>query len=298
MRRWTVGITVTFILSAFGCAMHSSPPTTKWALAIHGGAGVIQRQAMSREREAEYRAALAAALNAGAKVLSSGDSALDAVETVIRLMEDDPLFNAGRGAVFTAEGRNELDASIMDGATLSAGAVAGVTRVRHPITVARAVMRNSSHVMLSGEGADEFARQHGLELVDPAYFFTERRWQELVTTLKEHGDPIPRRPEGAPKLQGSILTEPFESILGTVGAVASDSRGNLAAGTSTGGMTGKRWGRIGDSPIIGAGTYASNESCAVSGTGAGEFFIRLTIAREVCALVHTETKAFSGRQTK
>jgi beta-aspartyl-peptidase (threonine type) len=241
---------------------------------------------MTREREAEYRAALSAAQETGARVLRGNGSALDAVESVIQLMEDDPLFNAGRGAVFTAAGRNELDASIMDGATLNAGAVTGITRARHPITVARAVMQQSPHVMLAGEGADAFAEQQRLEMVDPSFFFTERRWQELERTLKERGDPMPARPAGIPKPQSAIAPEPpDEHEFGTVGVVALDSRGNLAAGTSTGGTTGKRWGRVGDSPIIGAGTYASNESCAVSATGTGEFFIRLTVAREICALV-------------
>jgi beta-aspartyl-peptidase (threonine type) len=241
---------------------------------------------MPDEREAEYRAAISAALETGAKVLRSGETALDAVEATIRLMEDDPLFNAGRGAVFSAAGRNEMDASIMDGATLNAGAVASVTRVRHPITLSRRVMEKSPHVMLVGDGAESFAEQQGLELVDPSFFFTERRWQELERTLEKHGDPIPARPRGAPERQGAIANEPADQHeFGTVGVVALDLRGNIAAGTSTGGTTGKRWGRVGDSPIIGAGTYASNQSCAVSGTGVGEFFIRLTIAREICALV-------------
>jgi len=241
---------------------------------------------MTAENEAAYRAALSSALETGAKVLRSGGSALDAVESTIRLMEDDPLFNAGRGAVFTSAGRNELDASIMEGATLRAGAIAGSTRARHPISVARTVMEKSPHVMLAGEGADTFAQEQGLELVDPSFFFTERRWQELEKTLKERGEPIPQRPAGTPKPQSAISTGLLDQFeYGTVGVVALDSSGNLAAGTSTGGTTGKRWGRVGDSPIIGAGTYASNRSCAVSGTGTGEFFIRLTIAREICALV-------------
>ena len=266
--------------------MNSSTAPAKWALAIHGGAGVIERASMTAENEAAYRAALSSALETGAKVLRSGGSALDAVESTIRLMEDDPLFNAGRGAVFTSAGRNELDASIMEGATLRAGAIAGSTRARHPISVARTVMEKSPHVMLAGEGADTFAQEQGLELVDPSFFFTERRWQELEKTLKERGEPIPQRPAGTPKPQSAISTGLLDQFeYGTVGVVALDSSGNLAAGTSTGGTTGKRWGRVGDSPIIGAGTYASNRSCAVSGTGTGEFFIRLTIAREICALV-------------
>jgi beta-aspartyl-peptidase (threonine type) len=255
----------------------------------------MERTSMTRETEAAYRSALSAALEAGAMLLREGGSSLDAVEASIRLMEDDPLFNAGRGAVFSMAGRNELDASIMDGATLNAGAVASVIRVRHPITLARAVMEKSPHVMLAGDGAELFAQQQGLELVAPSFFFTERRWQELEKTLKERGEPIPARPPGAPQPQSSFVGEMLDAHqLGTVGVVALDSHGNLAAGTSTGGMTGKRWGRVGDSPIIGAGTYASNESCAVSGTGAGEFFIRLTVTREICALV--QYKGYSIQQ--
>jgi L-asparaginase / beta-aspartyl-peptidase len=284
MRAWIPG----GVLLAFmwGCALNSNTAAVNWALAIHGGAGVIERASMTRDNEAAYRAALSSALETGAKILRDGGSALDAVESTIRLMEDDPLFNAGRGAVFTAAGRNELDASIMDGSNLNAGAVAGVTRARHPITVARTVMEKSPHVLLAGEGADSFAKDQGLDLVDPSFFFTERRWQELEETLRRRGEPIPPRPAGAPKPQVAITRGPLdEHEFGTVGVVALDSHGNLAAGTSTGGTTGKRWGRVGDSPIIGAGTYASNQSCAVSGTGVGEFFIRLTVAREICALV-------------
>jgi L-asparaginase / beta-aspartyl-peptidase len=293
MRAWMPGGVL--LACIWGCAVNSSTAPVKWALAIHGGAGVIERASMTRENEAAYRAALSSALETGAKILRDGGSALDAVESTIRLMEDDPLFNAGRGAVFTAAGRNELDASIMDGANLSAGAVAGVTRARHPITVARTVMEKSPHVMLAGEGADSFAKDQGLELVDPSFFFTERRWQELEETLRKRGEPIPARPAGAPKPQAAITRGPLdEHEFGTVGMVALDSHGNLAAGTSTGGTTGKRWGRVGDSPIIGAGTYASNQSCAVSGTGVGEFFIRLTVAREVCGLV--QYKNYSVQQ--
>jgi beta-aspartyl-peptidase (threonine type) len=293
MRAWMPGGVL--LACIWGCAVNSSTAPVKWALAIHGGAGVIERASMTRENEAAYRAALSSALETGAKILRDGGSALDAVESTIRLMEDDPLFNAGRGAVFTAAGRNELDASIMDGANLSAGAVAGVSRARHPITVARTVMEKSPHVMLAGEGADSFAKDQGLELVDPSFFFTERRWQELEETLRKRGEPIPARPAGAPKPQAAIPRRLLdEHEFGTVGVVALDSHGNLAAGTSTGGITGKRWGRVGDSPIIGAGTYASNQSCAVSGTGVGEFFIRLTVAREICGLV--QYKNYSVQQ--
>ncbi|GIX17022.1 MAG: isoaspartyl peptidase/L-asparaginase [Rhodothalassiaceae bacterium] len=245
----------------------------RYAIAIHGGAGTITRQSMTAERERAYRAKLAEALEAGRNVLAAGGSALDAVEAAIVVMEDSPLFNAGKGAVFTADGRNELDASIMDGRTLNAGAVAAVTHVKNPIRLARLVMERSPHVLLAGDGAEAFAREVGAELVPATYFWTERRWQQLMRVQEEK--------KGA----GLLLDHDAEHKYGTVGAVALDKDGNLAAGTSTGGLTNKAWGRIGDSPIIGAGTYASNASCAVSGTGQGEYFIRLTIAREVCALV-------------
>ncbi|HYE50331.1 MAG TPA: isoaspartyl peptidase/L-asparaginase, partial [Azospirillaceae bacterium] len=227
------------------------------------------------------------ALEAGSTVLANGGAALDAVQAAIEVMEDDPLFNAGRGAVFTAEGRNELDAAIMDGATLKAGSVAGVTRTRNPISLARAVMDKSRHVMLTGAGADQFALANGLEQVDPAWFFTERRWMGLERELNALKLPIPTRPPNAPAAAKSISHGPLvdEHKFGTVGVVALDQKGNIAAGTSTGGTTAKRWGRVGDAPIIGAGTYADNRSCAVSATGTGEYFIRLTVARSICALV-------------
>ncbi|HZZ35797.1 MAG TPA: isoaspartyl peptidase/L-asparaginase [Caulobacteraceae bacterium] len=255
----------------------------KWAIAIHGGAGVIERGKMAPAQESAYRKAMADALEAGSAVLRTGGSALDAVETVIKRLEDDPLFNAGRGAVFTADGRNELDAAVMDGATLKAGAVAGVTRTRHPISLARAVMERSKHVMLVGAGADAFAREQGLEQVEPGFFFTERRWRELEAELRAQGLPIPPRPPGTQHAADAGVA-PDDHRFGTVGVAALDARGDVAAGTSTGGLTAKRWGRVGDSPIIGAGTYANlAEGCAVSATGTGEYFIRLTIARDVCA---------------
>jgi len=263
------------------------PAGPRWTLVVHGGAGVIERARMSPERDRAYRAAMNAALDRGSAVLARGGSSLDAIEAVIEGMEDDPLFNAGRGAVFTASGTNELDASIMDGATLKAGAVAGVTTVRYPIALARAVMDRSPHVMLIGEGAETFAATQNLERVPPAFFFTERRWQDLERVMGERGQPMPARPAGAPPAPAGprAAVEDVTHRFGTVGVVAVDTRGNVAAGTSTGGTTGKRWGRVGDAPIIGAGTYASNRSCAVSATGTGEYFIRLTVAREVCALV-------------
>jgi beta-aspartyl-peptidase (threonine type) len=267
-----------------------------WSIVVHGGAGVIARKALGPNGDAAYRASLAQAEAAGAKVLERGGTALDAVEAAINVLEDDPLFNAGRGAVFTSEGKNELDSSIMDGSNLKAGAVAGVTRTRHPISLARAVMEKSPHVMLIGAGADAFAVRMGLEQVDPSFFFTEARWQSLVKQLQKQGLPVPPRPAGAPPpparpaVPVAQIDESADShVHGTVGAVALDRAGNIAAGTSTGGLQAKMPGRVGDSPIIGAGTYASNHSCAVSATGSGEYFIRLGVAREVCNLV-----AFKG----
>ena len=221
------------------------------------------------------KAALTEALDAGYGVLESGGSALDAVTAAVVSLEDAPQFNAGKGAVFTRDGRNELDASIMDGATKNAGAVAGVTKVKNPIKLARAVMENSRHVMFARDGAEAFAEEQGLDLVEPQYFYTERRWKALQKALEKE--------KNSDEKKKSAL--PVDTKFGTVGAVALDKDGNLAAGTSTGGMTLKRWGRVGDSPIIGAGTYADNQSCAVSSTGEGEFFIRLTLARDICAQV-------------
>jgi beta-aspartyl-peptidase (threonine type) len=283
----TLGVCV-LALIASALTLHAQQPAHHWAIVVHGGAGVIERATMDPKTEAAYRASLTQAEEAGAKVLDRGGSALDAIEAVIQILEDDPLFNAGRGAVFTAEGKNELDAAIMDGSNLKAGAVAGVTRTRHPISLARAVMEKSPHVMLVGAGADAFAAEAGLEQVDPSFFFTERRWQSLVKQLKKEGRPAPARPAGAPSAPPVPVAEiesPNAHKYGTVGVVALDRAGNIAAGTSTGGVQAKRWGRVGDSPIIGAGTYASNQSCAVSATGTGEYFIRLGVAREVCNLV-------------
>ena len=246
-----------------------------WSLAIHGGAGVIERAQLSPERDAAYRAGLQAALDAGSAVLARGGSSLDAVQAAIEVMEDNPLFNAGRGAVFTSAGKNELDAAVMDGTDLNAGAVAGLTRTRHPIDLARAVMDKSPHVMLARDGADRFSVERGLEQVDPSWFRTEKRWQGLQRAL-----------EAEKKAQASNqpLTLPGKAYFGTVGALALDAQGRLAAGTSTGGMTNKRYGRVGDSPIIGAGTWA-DARCAVSGTGWGEFYIRAAAAHEICARV-------------
>lgn len=237
-----------------------------WSLVIHGGAGVLERAKMTPERDRDTRAALTRALEAGGAVLSKGGSAVEAVEAAVRVLEDDPHFNAGKGAVFTAEGRNELDAAIMNGATRAAGAVAGVTRTKNPISLARAVMEKSPHVMLAGAGADAFSKEQGLEQVDPSYFRTEERWEQLQKL----------RSQGAATFDAEVK-------YGTVGAVARDTRGHVAAATSTGGLTGKRWGRIGDSPVIGAGTYADDRACAVSATGSGEYYIRVGVAHEICA---------------
>ena len=280
-------------LAAVALALFATPAAAqeapRWSFAIHGGAGVIERASLTPEQDAAYRAALHRALEAGSAVLAGGGSALDAVQAAIELMEDDPLFNAGRGAVFTAAGRNELDAAVMNGSDLRAGAVAGLTTTRHPIAAARAVMDQSPHVMLIGEGADTFAASVGLEQVDPAFFFTERRWRGLESALRAQNLPIPERPAGAPgpMADNALAAPPLnERKFGTVGAVALDSQGRLAAGTSTGGMTAKRWGRVGDVPVIGAGTYASNaDGCAVSATGSGEYFIRATVARDICARI-------------
>ena len=273
-----------------------------WSFAIHGGAGVIERDSLTPEQDAAYRAALHRALEAGSAVLAAGGSSLDAIQAAIALMEDDPLFNAGRGAVFTAAGRNELDAAVMDGSDLNAGAVAGLTTTRHPIAAARAVMEQSPHVMLIGEGADTFAGSVGLEQVDPAFFFTERRWRGLESALRNQNLPIPSRPAGVPgSMADNTLTAPplNERKFGTVGAVALDSQGRLAAGTSTGGMTAKRWGRVGDVPVIGAGTYASNrDGCAVSATGDGEYFIRATVARDICARIAAGSTSQTAAQAE
>lgn len=239
-----------------------------WTLVIHGGAGVIERARIKPETDVAIRAALALSLETGSAILKKGGSSLDAVEAAVRVLEDDPNFNAGRGAVFTYEGTNELDAAIMNGRDRKAGAVTGVTRTKNPIGLARAVMEKSPHVMLSRDGADQFAREQGLEQVNPSYFATPERRRQL-DEMK------------------ALKTTSFDVDLkyGTVGAVAVDQAGHVAAATSTGGLTGKRWGRIGDSPIIGAGTYADDRVCAVSATGAGEFFIREGVAHEICARV-------------
>jgi len=238
-----------------------------FAIAVHGGAGTLPASELTPEKQRAFSDGLESALRAGFAILERGGASLDAVVAAVTVLEDDPLFNAGRGSVLAANGGHELDASIMDGRDLRAGSVTGLRHVRNPIQLARLVMDRSPHVMLAGAGAEEFALEHGLESVPNDYFATERRRLELERLLRGE-----QKPGG-------------EAVLGTVGAVALDARGNLAAGTSTGGMTGKKWGRVGDSPIIGAGTYAANDSCAVSATGHGEFFIRLAVAHEIASLV-------------
>ncbi|HRA37905.1 MAG TPA: isoaspartyl peptidase/L-asparaginase [Pseudomonadota bacterium] len=252
-----------------GFVLSAPLPAADIVLAVHGGAGTMPRAELSAEREAAVRADLTRALRAGHAVIAQGGSSLDAVTRAIVVLEDSPYFNAGKGAVFNHDGVNELDASIMDGATRRAGAVAGLHRIRNPVLLARAVMEKSPHVMMAGEGAEAFAKSIGFEFVDPAYFRTEERWQQLQMAL------------AAEKAQASA-TLPATAYFGTVGAVARDAKGQLAAATSTGGMTNKRWGRIGDAPVIGAGTYASAQ-CAVSATGWGEFYIRAAVAHDICA---------------
>jgi beta-aspartyl-peptidase (threonine type) len=268
LARWFVPL-LSLALAAWAPSARAQETTMgdgRWSIAIHGGAGTMDRATMSEAQRAEYEGALGSALDAGAKVLAAGGSALDAVEAAVVLLEDDPHFNAGRGAVFTYNGTNELDASIMDGRGRSAGAATGLLHVKNPVRLARAVMEHSPHVFLSGAGAEEFARGQGIELVDPDWFATPERWRQLQELKAKN-----------------LGWFDVDLKYGTVGAVARDSEGHLAAATSTGGLTGKRWGRIGDSPVIGAGTYADDRACAVSATGAGEYFIRVGVAHEICA---------------
>lgn len=266
----------------------------KITLVIHGGAGTITRANMSPEKEKAYREGLNMALEKGYAVLKRGGTSVEAVEAAIHVMEDSPLFNAGKGAVFTNEGKNELDAAIMEGKTLKAGAVAGVTTIKNPISAAIAVMDQSPHVMMAGKGAEQFAKEKGLEIVDPSYFHTDTRYRALQKAREQEkteldhnakeDENIKKSPKtGLRKDEDLIFTE--GNKFGTVGCVALDRFGNLAAGTSTGGMTNKKYGRIGDAPIIGAGTYANNTTCAVSATGHGEYFIRSVVAHDISALM-------------
>lgn len=262
----------------------------KITIVIHGGAGTITRKNMTPEKEKAYREALEFALKTGYDVLKKGGTSLDAVEAAVRTMEDSPLFNAGKGAVFTHEGKNEMDAAIMEGKELKAGSIAGVTVIRNPISTARKVMEKSEHVMLVGKGAEEFAKLQGQTIVDPSYFYTENRWQGLQKAIKEeksvldHADTTKVKKTGFNYNPDNLIFDEGKKY-GTVGAVALDQYGNLAAATSTGGMTNKRWNRVGDAPIIGAGTYANNATCAISATGHGEFFIRSVVGHDISALM-------------
>lgn len=262
----TCGLFLLLVTSYTGCKTNNSTPEKiqvakqEWAIVVHGGAGGMSRERLDPALDSMYRESLKTAMKIGSDILSAGGSALDAVEKTVNAMEDNPLFNAGKGAVFTHEGKNELDAAIMDGSNLEAGAIAGVTDIRNPVSAARMVMTSSPHVFLLGRGASEFAKEKGLEIVDPSYFRTENRYEELQRILKSEKN-------------------------GTVGCCALDKSGNLAAATSTGGMTNKRYNRVGDVPVIGAGTYANNSTCAVSATGHGEYFIRWTVAHDISALM-------------
>jgi beta-aspartyl-peptidase (threonine type) len=279
-------IAVTAQKGRFGSIQQlQSPQNPRLGFIIHGGAGVIKKGSLSPEKEKEYKDKLEEAVLAGYKALQAGKSSLDAVEIAIRILEDSPLFNAGKGAVFTNDGRNELDASIMHGKTMAAGAVAGLRHVKNPITLARAVMEKSPHVMMTGEGAEKFAREQKLDIVDEKYFWTQERWDALQRILKEEKDKAQKtEPKKVSDLKYGARDLPTNRF-GTVGAVALDKDGNIAAGTSTGGMTNKKYGRVGDAPIIGAGTYANNDTCGVSATGWGEYFIRIGVARDISALM-------------
>lgn len=257
---WFFALTFALVFLA-SCQNNSNVKVNDWAIALHGGAGAMSRENYTEEQITQYETELAAALQIGEDILNNGGSSLDAVEQVVRYLEDCPLFNAGRGAVFTNDGKNELDAAIMEGSNLKAGAVAGVGNIKNPISAARMVMEKSEHVLMVGKGASLFASQNGAEVVDSTYFFTELSWKALQRALER------------------------DKKMGTVGCVALDKHGNLAAATSTGGMTNKKYGRVGDVPIIGAGTYANNKTCAISATGHGEYFIRYTVSHDISALM-------------
>ncbi len=289
-------ILLAFALAGLTTAFTNAQSNRNITLVIHGGAGTITRKNMTPEREKAYRDVLNQALQTGYGVLKKGGTSLDAVEATIRIMEDSPLFNAGKGAVFTHEGKNELDAAVMDGKTLKAGSIAGVTTIKNPISTARRVMDKSEHVMMIGPGAEAFAKAQGMELVDPKYFYTEARWKALQNALKEEtieldhssGSGTTKTAADTTRKTGSLVDDKIfveGKKYGTVGCVALDQYGNLAAGTSTGGMTNKRYGRVGDAPIVGAGTYANNATCAVSATGHGEFFIRSVVGYDISALM-------------
>jgi beta-aspartyl-peptidase (threonine type) len=280
----TLGVVLSFAAAA-SAACGQSKAETPWAIEIHGGAGEAEWLHMDQTTADAYRASLGRALAAGTAVLEKHGTAMDAVEAAVEVLEDDPLFNAGRGAAFAADGTNEMDASIMNGVDTTGAGVAGVHFTRHPIQLARAVMEHTQYVLMAGPGADAFSKQEGLEQEPAGYFFTEMRWKEFEDVMRKSGRAVPARPAGVPLQNGAgvSLATPtiFSHLFGTVGAVARDSAGHLAAATSTGGMQGKLPGRIGDSPILGAGTYADDRGCAASGTGVGEYFIRLSLSHQV-----------------
>ena len=268
MFKTLVAVVAAMSLGSAALAQSDEADAPRWSIAIHGGAGTINRDKITPEQDKTIRAALANALAAGSQILKDGGKAIDAITATIMILENDPNFNAGKGAVFTWDKTNELDTSIMDGSDLSAGAAAGINGTRNPILLARAIKDHSPHVMLSGEGANAFSREQGLEQVPPEYYATPYRLKQIEDVLAK-----------------KVSIADVDYKFGTVGAVAMDKDGHMAAGTSTGGMTGKRWGRIGDSPIIGAGTYADDRSCAISATGSGEYFIRLGVAHEICTRI-------------
>ena len=285
-----------FLVISFGCNTEQKPSEenkkeekqkNEFAIIIHGGAGTILKKNMSEEKETAYKTKLEEAIRVGHTILKNGGTSEDAVVKTIQVMEESPLFNAGKGAVFTNEGTNELDASFMDGKTLNAGAVAGIKDVKSPIELAINIMKNSNHVMLSGEGASKFAKEQGLEIVDPSYFYTENRFQSLQRIKDREKTELDHDDKKAAFYDATIK----DSKYGTVGCVALDKHGNIAAGTSTGGMTNKRWGRIGDAPIIGSGTYANNKTCGVSSTGWGEYFIRNQVAYDISAQMEYKNKS-------
>ena len=267
----------------------------KYVMVIHGGAGTILKSSMTPAKEAAYREVLTQALKTGYETLKAGKSSLDAVEATIHIMEDSPLFNAGKGAVFTHDGKNEMDAAIMDGKTQMAGAVAGVTTIRNPISAARAVMEKSEHVMMVGAGAELFAKQAGFTIVPPSYFYTKDRWDGLQRAIKE--DSVKAVLDHGSKKSMLLGIQNKDNKFGTVGAVALDKAGNLAAGTSTGGMTNKKYGRVGDAPIIGAGTYAKNETAGISATGWGEFYIRNVVAHDISAMMEYKNMSLQDAAT-
>ena len=285
------------IFTFFGCKTEQKTSEkikkNEFAIIIHGGAGVILKKNMTPKKEAAYKAKLKEAITVGYDILKNGGTSLDAVEKTIHVLENSPLFNAGKGAVFTNAETNEMDASIMTGNDLNAGAVAGVTNVKNPISAARKVMTNSNHVLLSGKGASVFAKEQGLEIVDPSYFYTERRFKSLQRIKDKEETELDHNDKKAAFYDADIKNSKF----GTVGCVALDKNGNITAGTSTGGMTNKRWNRIGDSPIIGSGTYANNKTCGVSSTGWGEYFIRGQVAYDISAQMEYQNKTLKEATT-